>query len=150
MLIVRILIVMVMLLDSPISIQIWISCCHLSLLPHSDGFLMWGILCKTLNESEIRCVVRLFSTQGLYSPWNSPGQNTGVGSLSLLQQIFLTQELNRSLLHCRRILHQLSYEGSPMKHGFKSRSFWSNTSSQANSMYNVLRVGNVELGWNTG
>ena len=28
---------------------------------------------------------------GLYSPWNSPGQNTGVGNLSLLQGIFLTQ-----------------------------------------------------------
>ena len=32
----------------------------------------------------------------IYSPWNSPSQNTGVGSLSLLQQIFLTQELNQS------------------------------------------------------
>ena len=45
--------------------------------------------------------------------WNSPGQNTGVGSLSLLQRIFLTQESNWGLLHCRRILYQLSYEGSP-------------------------------------
>ena len=36
-------------------------------------------------------------------------KNTGVGSLSLLQQIFLTQESNRSLLQCRRILYQLSY-----------------------------------------
>ena len=40
-------------------------------------------------------------------------ENTGVGSLSLLQQTFLTQESNCSLLHCRRILYQLSYEGSP-------------------------------------
>ena len=38
-------------------------------------------------------------------------KNTGVGSLSLLQQIFPTQESNRGLLHCRQILHQLSYEG---------------------------------------
>ena len=38
-------------------------------------------------------------------------KNTGVGSLSLLQGIFLTQESNRGLLHCRRILYQLSYEG---------------------------------------
>ena len=36
-------------------------------------------------------------------------KNTGVGSLSLLQQIFPTQELNRGLLHCRWILYQLSY-----------------------------------------
>ena len=39
--------------------------------------------------------------------------NTEVGSLSLLQQIFLTQEANQGLLHCRQILYQLSYEGSP-------------------------------------
>ena len=50
---------------------------------------------------------------GLYSPSNSPGQNTGVGSLSLLQQIFLTQGSNPSLPHCRWILYQLSHQGSP-------------------------------------
>ena len=46
-------------------------------------------------------------------PWNSPGQNTGVGSLSLLQRIFPTQGLNPGLLHCRWILYQLSHKGSP-------------------------------------
>ena len=50
----------------------------------------------------------------VYSPWNSLGQNTGVGSLSLLQGIFPTQESNWGLLHCRQILYQLSYEGSPI------------------------------------
>ena len=40
-------------------------------------------------------------------------KNTGVGGLSLLQQIFLTQELNQGLPHCRQILYQLSYQGSP-------------------------------------
>ena len=40
-------------------------------------------------------------------------KNTGIGSLSLLQQIFLTQESNRGLLHCRQILYQLSHQGSP-------------------------------------
>ena len=105
-----------------------------------------------IYESE-SCSVMSNSLQphGLYSPWNSPGQNTGmgscsplqgssqpsaprspsshadslpaepqgkptnteVGSLSLLQQIFLTQEANQGLLHCRQILYQLSYEGSP-------------------------------------
>ena len=39
-------------------------------------------------------------------------KNTGVGSLSLLQWIFLAQELNLDLLYCRQILHQLSYQGS--------------------------------------
>ena len=42
---------------------------------------------------------------GLYSPWNSPDQNTGVGSLSLLQGIFLIQGLNTGLLHRRWILY---------------------------------------------
>ena len=50
---------------------------------------------------------------GLYSRWNSPGQNPGVGSLSLLQGLFPTQGSNLGLLHCRRILYQLSYQGSP-------------------------------------
>ena len=52
---------------------------------------------------------------GLYSPRDSPGQNTGVGSLFLLQGIFLTQELNWGLLKCRGILYQLSHRGSPKK-----------------------------------
>ena len=49
----------------------------------------------------------------LYSPWNSPGHNTGVSSLSLLQGIFPTQGLNSGLPHCRWILYQLSHKGSP-------------------------------------
>ena len=50
---------------------------------------------------------------GVYSPWNSLGQNTEMGSLSLLKQIFPTQGSNWGLLHCRQILYQLSYQGSP-------------------------------------
>ena len=50
---------------------------------------------------------------GLYSPWNSPGQNTGVGGLSLLQGIFPNHGLNPGLPHCRQILYQLSHKGSP-------------------------------------
>ena len=42
-------------------------------------------------------------------------KNTGVGSLSLFQRIFLTQESNQGLLYCRQILYQLSYQGSPGK-----------------------------------
>ena len=65
----------------------------------------------------------IFPTQGLNpglshlqadslpaEPQGKP-QNTGVGSLSLLQQIFPTQERYQGLLHCRRILYQLSYQG---------------------------------------
>ena len=49
----------------------------------------------------------------LYSPWNSAGQNTSVDSLSLLQGIFPTQELNRGLLRYRQIPYQQSHKGSP-------------------------------------
>ena len=66
---------------------------------------------------------------GLYSPWNSPGQNTGVGSLSLLQGIFPTQGSNPGLLYCRKILNQLSHQGSPrilvwVAYPFSSGSSW--------------------------
>ena len=47
------------------------------------------------------------------SPWTSPGQNIGVGTLSLLQGIFSTQGLNPCLEHYRWILYQLSHKGSP-------------------------------------
>ena len=49
----------------------------------------------------------------LYSPWNSPGQNTGVSSHFLLQGIFPTQGSNPGLLHWRQILYQMSHQGSP-------------------------------------
>ena len=52
-------------------------------------------------------------SHGLCSQWNSPDQNTGVGSHSLLQGIFPTQGWNPGLPHCRRILYQLSHKGSP-------------------------------------
>ena len=66
---------------------------------------------------------------GLYSLWNSPGQNAGVGSLSLLQGIFPTQVLNPGLPRCRQILYQLSHLGSPrilewVAYPFFSRSSW--------------------------
>ena len=50
---------------------------------------------------------------GLFRPWNSPSQNTGVGSLSLLQRIFPTQGSNPGLQHCRWLLYQLNHKGSP-------------------------------------
>ena len=112
----------------------------------TEGFTLKG---RSESESKSRSVLSdSLRPHGLYSPWDSPGQNTGVGSpgdlpnpgiesrsptlqadsllaepqgkpkntgvgsLSLLQAIFLTQEWNRGLLHCRRILYQLSYEGS--------------------------------------
>ena len=106
----------------------------------------------TMSSCESRPVTSdSLQPHGLYSPWNSLGQNSGVGSLSLLQgifpnpeikprsptsqadsapaepqgkpkntgvgshvllqRLFATQESNRGLLHCRRTLYQLSYQG---------------------------------------
>ena len=51
----------------------------------------------------------------LFSPWNSAGKSNGVGSLSLLQGIFPTQESNPNQInppHCRQILYQLSQKRS--------------------------------------
>ena len=72
----------------------------------------------TLSEMKVAHLCStLLRPHELYSPWNSPGQNTGMGSLSLLQGIFPTQGSNLGLLHCRRILYQLSYKGN---HGCSS------------------------------
>ena len=90
----------------------------LFLLKDSEVFLLWSkwLTCFVLPFS-------IFPEWGVkvtqscptlwplwqYSPWNSPGQNTGAGSLSLLQGIFPTQGSNLDLLHCRWILYQLSH-----------------------------------------
>ena len=111
----------------------------------------YSSLCYTIIFKVTQSCLILCNPIGLYSPWNSPGQNagagslsllpghlpnpgikprspalqadslpaeppekpknTGMGSLSLLQQIFPTQESNQGLLHCRQILYQLSYVG---------------------------------------
>ena len=50
----------------------------------------------------------------LLCPWDSTGENTGVGSHALLHRIFPTHGLNPCLLHCRLILYSLSRKGSPL------------------------------------
>ena len=95
----------------------------LSSYPHQPN-------CSTDEDESHSVVSNSLRPHGRYSPWNSPGQNTGVGSLSLLQGIFPTQGLNPGLLHCRQILYQLSHKGSPrilewVAYPFTSGSFWS-------------------------
>ena len=70
-----------------------------SLLSVLPDFAKWKW--KSLS----RC--QTLQPHGLYSPWNSSGQNTGVSSLSFLQGIFPTQGSNPGLPHCRWILYQL-------------------------------------------
>ena len=80
----------------------------------SDTELSWtvshGYMEKNLSrlQSESHSVASdSLRPHGLHGPWNSPGQNTGVGSLSLLQGIFPTQGLNLGLLHCGWILPRI-------------------------------------------
>ena len=78
----------------------------------------WNKLPQTSWKSESRSVMSdTLWPHELYRPWNSPGQNAGVGSHSLLQEIFPTQGSNPGLLHCRQILFQLSHRRSPYKLG---------------------------------
>ena len=67
---------------------------------------------KEMKWKSLSCVC-LLRPHRRYSPWNSLGQNTGVGSLFLLQGIFPTQWSHPGLPHCRWILYQLSHKGSP-------------------------------------
>ena len=91
-----------------------------------DSYLLW------LSESESEsCSVMSDSLwpHGLYGQSNSPGQNTGMGSLSLFQGIFPTQGLKPGLPHCRQILYQLSHQGNPrilewVAYLFSSGSSW--------------------------
>ena len=87
-------------------------------LDHKEGW-------SEVKWKSLRCV-QLFATPWT---WNFLGQNTGVGSLSLLQGVFPTQGSNPSLPHCRQILYQLSQKGSPrilewVAYPFSSRSPW--------------------------
>ena len=87
------------------------------LFSYLDQKQPFGLTCLTIipDESESKSHSVLSGSlrpYGPYSPWDSPGQNTGVGSLSLFQVIFSIQGLNLGLLHCRQILYQLSHKGS--------------------------------------
>ena len=82
---------------------------------------------------------------GLYSQWNSPDQNTGMGSLSLLLGIFPTQGSNQCLPHCRRILYQLSHKGSPRTLEWVAYPF----SSGSSQPRNWTRVSCIAVGFFT-
>ena len=77
--------------------------------------LEWVAMLSPRGSSQQRDETRSPTLQADSLPSEPPGKpkNTGVGSLSLLQGNFWTQELSQGLLHCRWILYQLSYPGSP-------------------------------------
>ena len=87
----------------------------LASLEFADGFFGTALPGKPFFQLESEgCSVMSNSLRprGLYHPWNSPGRNTGVGSLSLFQGIFPAQGSNPGLPHCGWILYQLSHKGS--------------------------------------
>ena len=85
----------------------------------------WESRIQSLSYPRCVCVLSHFSNVWLFatteepsrllSPWDSPGKHTRVGCHALLQRIFPTQRSNPGLPHCRQILYQLSYQGSPSK-----------------------------------
>ena len=98
------------------------------------------------NESE-SCsdVSHSLQPHGLYSPWNSLGQNTGVGRLSLLQGIFPTQGSNPGFLYCRWILYQLSHKERPRILDWVAYPF----SSRSSQLRNLNRVSCIVDGFFT-
>ena len=71
--------------------------------------------CKQSESESCSVVSDSLRPQGLFSPWNSPGHNTQVGSFSLLQVIFPTQGTNPGFPHYRWTLYQLRHKGSQRK-----------------------------------
>ena len=74
----------------------------------------------------------------VYSPWDSLGQNTGVGSLSLLRGIVPTQGLNPGVPLCRWILYQLSHKESPRILEWVAYPFSSGSSPTQESKWGLL------------
>ena len=102
---------------------------------HPLHYMMWNYTVSVIpmeekSKSESLSVVsNSLPPHGLYSSWNSPGQDIGVGSLSLLQRIFPTQGSNPGLPHYSWILYQLSHKGNPrilewITYPFSSGSSW--------------------------
>ena len=107
-----------------------------------SSILLWEVICFSVVSDSLWL-------HGLHSPWNSPGQNAAVGSLSLLQGIFPTQGLNPGLPHCRWILYQLSHQGSPRILEWVAQPF-SRGSSWSRNWIRVSRIaGRFFTSWGT-
>ena len=93
-----------------ISFYGWVVFCYI-IYTHTHTYIM--VIYVKVKVAQLCSTLRCHS---LYSPWNSPGQNTGVGNHTLLQGIFPAQGSNPGLPHCRQILYQLSHQGSLYTH----------------------------------
>ena len=97
-------------------------------------FGLWSESCSVVSNSLRPC--------GLYSPWSSPGQNTEVGSLSLLQGIFPTPGSNPGLPHCR-----LSHKGNPKQLEWVVYPFFSGSSQSRNQTRAICIAGRFFTNW---
>ena len=123
--------------------EIHISCTHL----RSTRFVFF------LPSSFPSSILTLLYTPASFSqgfvnfPKNSPGQNTGKGSLSFFRGIFPTQRSNTGLPHCRWILYQLSHQGSPRILGWVTYPFSSRSSQPRNWTGVSCIVGRFFTNW---
>ena len=102
-----------------------------------------------IRKVKVKVMSDSLPTHVIYSPWNSPGQITGVGSLSLLQGIVPTQGSNPGLLHCRQILYQLSHKGSPSILEWVAYPFSSGSSRPRNQTRVSYTAGRFFTNWAT-
>ena len=102
------------------------------------------MICK---ENESRLVMSDSLWPHGHRSWNSPDQNTGVGSRSLLQGMFPTQGSNPGLPHSRRILYQLSYQGSPRVLEWVAYLFSSGSSQPRNRTWISCIAGGFFITW---
>ena len=114
----------------PIASKKW-WCTSLKFKSSTSSEVMRSASCSVASDS--------LQPHGWYSPWGSPGQNTGVGSVSLLQWIPPIQGSNPGLLHCRRIPYHLSHQGNPRILEWVAFPF-SSRSSQPRNRTGVSRI----------
>ena len=95
-------------------LQVRTVCISLPFFTHCVSFLLnLSFPFRFSKKVKVAQLCQTLRHHGLYSSWNSPGQNTGVGSLSLFQGIFPIQRSNPGLPYGMQIPYQLSHKGSP-------------------------------------
>ena len=101
--------------------EFWVILWHLHIFPLCFFFPLL-FRSSAICENESRSVMSdSLQPYVLYSPWNSPHQDTGVGSCSFLQGNLPNSGIEPRSPHCRKILYQLSHQGSPLQ--FKTKPF---------------------------
>ena len=109
-----------------------------------------SLLLKQDSQTESHSVrPNILRPHELYSLWNSPGQNTGVDSLSLLQGTFPTQGSHPDLPHCQRILYQLSHQGSPRALAWAACPFSRGSAQPRDGTRVACTAGGFFTSWNT-